>query len=1056
MSIKKSCGRLFKLALMAVAAMVFTVGATWAQSSKVSGTVTDKNGEPLAGVYVLVQGTKTGTSTDGNGKYSLSAPANGNLVFTSMGFTTVTMAVNNRSVVNVQLSEDAVLLKDVVVTAMGIKKEKKALGYAVQDLKSDEILKNKSSNAINSLAGKIAGVNITQSGGAAGSGSNIVIRGGTSLERDNQPLFVVDGLVYDNGTNIGGNSGFDGMVRTATTNSNRVMDINPEDIESMSVLKGPAASALYGSRAAAGVVIITTKKGKAGTVQVNFSSKFSYNWVNRYPEEQDMYTRGSYTTAGAISTTGVMSSWGAPVTDQTMYNNLKDFFEKSTVWDNSVSVSGGNERGTFYLSASRYDQGGIIPGTGYDKSTFRFNGDQKYGKLTVGANVAYTVSHTAKTLTSAGLFDSGGMGAMNGVYGWPKSEDMTHYLNDDGSKYRMFPTQDLSDDYENPYWIVNKDDMKDRTNRFTGSVNLNYNVFNWWNVTYRLGYDNYTTRDHTLIYPGSAIRETYQSGKLSENDINHEYLSSNLMMNFHKTFGDFDFNLLTGWSVEDTKGNTERRNGWGFVLDQPFSFENMDVSTKRFQSLHSRKRLMGVYGELRAAYKNIAYLTVTGRNDWSSTLPKNNRSYFYPSVSGSFVFTEVLPEIDWLSFGKIRGSWAEVGKDTDPYVTNTYTWAPRTDLAGSSTGNAWTKGNPNLKPERTRSWEVGAEMRFFNGRLGFDYTYYHNKSVDQIIIPRLSQTTGYILLSLNCGSITNKGMELSVTGTPITNKDFTWDITLNASGNRGTVDGLLEGQTILYVTDVQIGNAKAASFSGSNFMGISGSKWQRTSSGELVVDKTTGMPVAGSDATLNVGNREPKFQGGLNNNFKYKNWNLSFLFDFRVGGAVFNGTDYYMTDYGTSKRSGNRKSISVSGRYVTGSDADGNDTYSDPITTTYEAGKMYVIKGKSISGESLIQDYYTSYLPNETSAYITKTNWLRLRSISLSYDFKSLLKDVKFIKGLTATISGNNLFLWTNYKGMDPETSAAGSGVTGSSSVGIDYCGVPATAGMSFGINVTF
>jgi ferric enterobactin receptor len=863
-------------------------------------------------------------------------------------------------------------------------------------------------------------------------------------------------LVYDNGTNIGGNSGFDGMLRTSTTNNNRVMDINPEDIESMSVLKGPAASALYGSRAAAGVVIITTKKGKVGSVQVNVSSKYTYSWVNRLPEQQSGYTRGVYNQAGAVLTDQVMSSWGAPVSDETMYNNIKDFFRHSKVWDNSVSISGGNERGSFYLSGSRFEQDGIIPKTGYDKTTFRFNGDQKYGRLTVGANVAYSVSHTRKTLTSSGLFNSGGTGAMTAVYGFPRSENMKHYLNEDGSKYRMFPAEDLSADYENPYWIINKDKMYDKNNRFTGSINASYKVFDWWDVTYRLGYDTYTTRDHNFIYPGSAIRETFQNGKLSESDLTHEYLSSNLMMNFHKTFGDFDLNLLVGQSVEDTKGNTERRNGWSFVTPGVYSFENIAIANKELQSLHSRKRLMGLYGEFRAAYKNIAYLTVTGRNDWSSTLPKDNRSYFYPSVSGSFVFTEVMPKYDWLSFGKIRASWAEVGKDTDPYVTNTYLWSPLQDLAGLSTGNSWTRGNPYLKPERTRSWEAGLEMRFFNGRLGFDYTYYRNKSIDQIIIPRLSNASGYILLSVNCGSITNKGMELSVTGTPIQSKNFTWDVTLNMSGNRGTVDDLLEGQTVLYVTDVQVGNAKAASYGlGGHFMGIAGDRWDRSSDGNVVVDKF-GFPISSTSGTLQVGNREPKFQGGLNNNFQYKNWSLSFLLDFRVGGDIYNGTEYMMTNSGMSKRSGNRKSVSFTGEQITGHDASGNAIYSSPITTTYEAGKSYAIDGQTYSGEYLIQQYYSSYMNGETAQYITKTNWLRLRSISLSYDFKDLIKGVKFIKGATATLSGNNLFLWTNYKGMDPETSAAGSGVTGSSSVGIDYCGVPATAGMSFGVNLTF
>ena len=1065
MFIHKISSRLLRSVTMAFAVTALSVGTMWAQNISVTGTVTDKSGEPLPGVYVLIQGTTTGVSTEMNGKYTITAPANGTLVFTSMGMKDLVLPINNRAMIDVVMEEDAVQLGDVVVTAMGIKKERKALGYSVQELKSDEILKNKSSNVINSLSGKVAGVNITQSGGSAGAGSTIIIRGGTSLERDNQPLFVVDGIIYDNSTPIGGDSGFDGATRTASTNSNRVMDINPEDIENMSILKGPAAAALYGSRAAAGVVIITTKKGQEGNVQVNFSTKFTSNWVNRYPEQQDRYVRGYYNNEGRFDDYSTQS-WGHAIeSGQKLYNNIEDFFQNGSVWDNSLSISGGNKNGSFYLSASRYDQTGIVPTTGFDKTTFRFNGEQKFGRLTVGANVAYSISGTDKTLTSAGLYNSGGTGAMVSVYRWARSDDMTHYLNEDGSKYRMFEgRQELADDVENPYWILYKDRLYDKTNRFTGSVNANFKVAEWFDITYRLGYDNYDTYNYSFIAPGSAVRETYQNGKLADSDYKYEYITSNLMMNFHKTFGDWDLNLLLGQSVEDTKSRTDRRNGYNFITEGVSSFENIATADKVFQSTHSRKRLMGLYGEFRVAYKNIAYLTVTGRNDWSSTLPKENRSYFYPSVSGSFVFTELLPKSDVLSFGKIRASWAKVGKDTDPYVTSTSTWAPREFLGGIGTGNSWERGNVYLKPERTRSYELGLEMRFFNGRLGLDYTYYDNKSIDQIVVPRLSQATGYILLSTNVGSVRNRGMELALTGTPIAKRNFTWDMTLNLAGNRGRVSDLLTGQDVLYVTDVQVGNAKAASFNTlydengkmtqkGLFMGISGSRWDRDEQGRVIVDATTGMPKSDGVTTYEIGNREPTFTGGFNNSLQYKNWNLSFLFDFRVGGDIYNGTDYFMTVNGMSKRSMDRESITIDGVVNTGtSDA---PVY-EPKTTTYKAGEMYNINGAVQSGESLIRSYYNSYLANETAAYITKTNWLRLRSLSLSYDFKNLIKGQNILKGLTVTASGTNLWLWTNYKGMDPETSAAGSGVVGSSSTGIDYCGVPATAGFSLGINLTF
>ncbi len=1028
------------------------------QIKKISGTIVDSKGEPIIGASVLVRGTGIGTITDIDGKFSLSASQGAVLVISYVGYAKKELTVGAPTVYKIVLVDDAQALSEVVVTAMGIKKEKKALGYSVQDIKSDELLKNKSANVINSLNGKVAGVNITQGGGAAGSGSQIVLRGGTSLERDNQPLFVIDGVIFDNGTNIGGDSGFDGAQRTSSTYSNRVMDINPEDVESMSVLKGPTAAALYGSRAAAGVIIITTKKGSEGNIQVNVSTKFSTNWVNRLPKQQSVYKRGTYNGSGVFSDF-TTNSWGKKFAEgETVYDNVGDFFQNSSIFDNSASISGGGKNNSFFLSASRFDQDGIIPSTGYVKNTLRFNGEQKYGDLTVGANVAYTASSLDKTLTSGGLFNSSGTGAMEGVYGYSRSDDMKHYLNEDGTRWRMFKgLQKVEDDTDNPYWVVNKNKMTDKTNRLTGSINLNYNVASWMNIVYKAGIDRYTTTSRTLIAPGGGVISNWQNGMLSESNRTYEYLSSNLMLNFNKKIGDVGFNLLLGHTAEDTKIKTDREMGYNFSVDDIYSFNNILNKNKKQEQISTRRRLVGGYGEFRTSYKSLLYLSVTGRNDWTSTLPVANRSYFYPSFNGSFIFTELLPENNVLSFGKLRASYALVGKDADPGATTTTTWAPSAHLAGYGTSNSWTKGNPNLKPEKTKSTELGLEMRFFNGRLGFDYTYYSNKSINQIVNPRLSQTTGYILVSSNIGTITNKGMELSITGQPIKTKDLTWDMTLNLSGNRGKVNDLINGVSILYVTDVQVGNAKAASFNGGNFMAISGSKWARDPDGNVILDSKSGMPTYDGLATYEIGNREPKLIGGLNNSISYKGWNLSFLFDFRIGGDIYNGTDYYLTDAGLSMRSMNRESITIDGVVKNG------DAY-EKKSYNFDANKFY-LKGVEVaegtsnaqSGKYVIQQYYKTYYAYESSNYMTNTNWLRLRSVSLSYSFpKVWLAKTKFIKGLTANVSGTNLLLWTNYKGLDPENSAAGSGAVGSSSVGIDYCGVPSTAGMSFGLNFTF
>lgn len=1056
MFLKKIGRHALRSVLMAFALLV-PMGAVLAQNISVSGTVTDKNNEPLPGVYVVLQGTKTGTSTDVDGSYVLSAPADGTLLFTSMGMKDVVVPINGKKVINVTMEEDALMLEDVVITALGIKKERKSLGYAVTDLKSDELMKNKSANAITSLSGKIAGVNITQSSGAAGSGAQIILRGGTSGSegKDNQPLFVVDGIIYDNSSNVVGNSAFDGSMRSATTSSNRVMDINPDDIENMSILKGPAASALYGSRAANGVVLITTKKGKEGSIEVNLNSKLSTSWAKNLPSVQKEFARGfmqdNYDNSGKyIGTTYndfAYNSWGERTNAQT-YDNIGNFFEGGLILDESLSISGGTQNSSFYLSGSYYDQDGIVPTTGYRKYAFRFNGEQKAGIFTFNANAAYSDAHTDRTLTGAALYGSSGTGALYAVYNWSPFDDMSHYLNADGTRYRMFDDKlDPWAERDNPYWLVNKNKMYDNVERFTGSVGIKADVAKWWFIQYKLGVDSYTQTASNRIAANGAIKQVWQRGMMSDNTSRFRYISHNFISNMNKQFGDFDLNLLLGAQIDDTKTDSNYKMAWNFSVPDFFSYANTTTNNKQFSHAASQKRLAGVFGEFRASWKNMLFLTVTGRNDWTSTLPKENRSYFYPSVSGSFVFTELLPKNDVLSFGKLRVSWAKVGKDTNPYETATSLWPTGVYLGDKvGVGNTWSKGNPILKPEMTKSTEIGLEMSFFNNRLHFDYAYYTNDSYDQILSPRGPQSTGYIFFSMNAGNVYNKGMELSISGTPIEKKNFKWDIGLNVAGNRGSVDNLPQGLDVMYVTDVQYAGMQAASFNGGKFMAIAGTEWKRDDNGNVILDKN-GMPTY-TTSLSEVGNREASFSGGLNNTLTWKNLSFNMLWEFRVGGDVVNGTQYAMDISGTSKFSGDIRNRSLT---VAGVNKNG-----EAVSNTWEPDKTYVYDGKEMSGYNIIKDYYTTYYPKESSNYITKVNLLRLRSISLSYDFpQTLLKKVGFIKRASVMASANNLLLFTNYKG-DPEVAAAGAGVGGSSSVGFDYCGVPATAGMTFGINLTF
>lgn len=1007
-----------------------------AQQKTITGTILSPDDTPVSGATVLVKGTTIGTQSDTQGKFTISASSEATLQISAVGFEPQEVNTGFSSTISVNLVRSAGQLEEVVVTAMGIKREKKALGYAVQEIRSEELLKNKDANLINSLNGKIAGVNVTNSGGAPGASSSIIIRGGTSLERDNQPLFIIDGMPMDNSTGQGDNSAFDGSTNLSTTNGNRALDINPEDIESISVLKGPAAAALYGLRAAAGAIIITTKKGEVGQTNVSLSSRYITNWVNKLPKQQSKYKQGSYYSGTFTSETP--RSWGDPFTSgETIYDNLGDFFQTANAYDNSLSVSGGTKNGNFYLSASNLDQSGVVPTTNFKRNTLRFNGEQKVGIFTFGVNASYAESNTRKTLTGSGLWGSGGTGYMESIVSWPRNDNMKNWLNEDGTKRMLLPDLSLDADVDNPYWIINRNPQKDKTNRMVGNVYSTVKITDWLSATYRLGIDNYTTQYYSLTSPGSSVKVAWQQGMLSETDRTYNYVNSNLMLNFHKTFRqDWDLNFTAGTTSEDTWSKSNSARAEKFVIPNFLSINNAEKENQYFSQSIIRKRLVGIYGDLRASYKDIIYLGVTGRNDISSTLPVQNQSFFYPSVSGSFVFTELMKNNGVLSFGKLRASWAQVGKDAPAYQTNTYLFGPELTIGGGFR-NYWTRGNDQLKPETTTSLEFGTDLRFLNNRLGLDVSYYINNSTDQILQPRVSNATGYILSYVNTGEIENKGIEVTINTNPVRKKNFRWDLALNLSHNKGIVKSLPGALPILYVTDVQVGNAKAASFNAGNFMGLSGLKWQSDSSGNLLLDWNTGYPLTSNNATSPVGNREPDMIGGITNSLTYRNWNLSFLVDFRIGGDVYNGTEYLLTAYGLSKRTENRgETISLSGMAR------------NPTSNKYESVTKEIVANEK---------YYRDYYLNNSLFFIENVNWTRLRSVSLAYSLpRTVLNKTKFIKDASITVGGTNLILITNYTGMDPETSAAGAGVIGSGSVGIDYAGVPATASFTVGLNLKF
>jgi len=1016
----------FLFTIFLMSAVMFIASA---QKRTINGVVREQSSNDLLpGVTVLEKGTSNGTVTNIDGEFSLSVNQGATLIVSYIGLETKEVPVGESSTLEVILAPSSEQVGEVVVTAMGIRKETKALGYAVQAIEGTEIVKVKEPNLVNSLNGKIAGVNVTNSGGGAGTSSQIIIRGSTSLTGDNQPLFIVDGIPIDNST-VGADYGA-GLSATSTYSGNRGMDINSDDIESISVLKGPAAAALYGLKAAAGAIVITTKKGEAGATQVNFSSKLKVDVANRWPEQQKLYGQGN----NGVSDDGTAYSWGAKVSGTT-YDNIKEFFEPAFSYDVTGSVSGGTKNGSYFMSVHRLDQNGIVPTTEYATNSFRFNGEQKKGWFTVGMNTNYIYSQTTKTLTGSGLYGSGGSGAMLSLLRWPIENDMSNWI-DGGARVPLLPNVDPEDDVDNPYWTVHKNPVTDDLQRFIGSSYVTIKPTDWLSATYRAGIDHYNTFSRNIVYPGSAVVSPYIDGAVTESQRENNILTSNFTITANKKVSDFDLGLMLGHNYEQNTYFSQRQSAIG-LLTEFISVNNADNDNQTFSNYQSKKRLYSAFGEFNASYKNMIFMSVTGRNDWSSTLSEENRSFFYPSVSGSFVFSELFDDglKDKFSFGKVRASWSQVGKDAPVYQTATYLETVST--IGGGYKNAYTGGNPYLSPETTESLELGLDLRFLKGRLGADFTYYDTRSKDQIISPRVSMATGYIFQYVNFGTVINKGVELTLTGKPVQTKNWNWATTLNVSHNDGTVTDLPEGVELLYVTDVQIGPAKSASVGEGIFLGLTGQLWERTDDGKIIIDSDTGRPITSTDATNVVGNREPDVLFGWNNSITHKNWNLSFLFDVRIGGDVYNATEYSMTYAGMSKVTENRGTTqTIEGVMMNSS------------TGEYEAATSTI---------TLDQNYYQNIYVNEATPFITSVNWLRLRSASLSYSVPASVCDrIGFIKGIDLSLSGTNLLLFTNYKGMDPEVSAGGSGILGAGSSGIDYCGVPSTTSVAFGLNVKF
>ncbi|MDN3203239.1 SusC/RagA family TonB-linked outer membrane protein [Algoriphagus sediminis] len=991
----------------------------------VSGTVTTSgDGLPLPGVSIVVEGTTQGAVTSIDGTYTISAPSTESvLVFSFIGYETQRRTVGNNSTINVVMSEEASELNEVIVTAFGISQEKKALGYAAQSIDSEAITKTRQQNVVNALQGQVAGVQVTNSGGAPGQSARIIIRGINSLDpsANNQPLFVVDGVPVDNSTVESGG--------TPRGMSNRIADINPNDIESMSVLKGAAATALYGVRAANGAVIITTKKGKEGQIRVDFNSSLGFDQLVKKPKLQDEYGQGF---SGERNDTSFWPSWGANIADENdpdyvYQDNWTRAFDTGIQFDNSISVSGGNEAATFYGSFGRLDQNGIIPFSTWDRTSAKLSG-------TIKVSEKFNFSGSMNYINSGGNRVPHDRFLERMMY-WAETQDVRDYINEDGTMRTYGNT--------NPIYDARFATYEDNVNRIIGNINLNYSPTDWMTLSYRLGVDNYSD-SRTEITPGpkgiDGERPLSSTGFIEETRINSRDITSNFYITLQKEWNsDWNTSLRLGNDIFERKFDRVTATGSNFVIPD---FFNLNNTSQIFASQgKSIRRLVGFYGDLMVDYKNFLFLNVTGRNDISSTLPKSNNSFFYPSVNLGYVFSENFTLPDWVTFGKLRASWAQVGKDTNPHILGSFFVSPGVFPLDGQVGFSRnsTFGDPNLRPELTTSLEFGAQFAFFNNRVNLDVTYYKTNSKDQIIPVPISDATGFSSYITNAGEIENRGWEIVVGGTPIEKGNFRWDVSANLTSNTNEIVGIREG-----IEEIVVGSQFGYAGSrvtmilqeGQAYGNIFGSSYVRPGApeGTTELDRSlpqligaNGFPVRTGEQLI-LGNAVPKFFGGLRNDFTYKGFELSFLIDFRAGLQQYDQFGNFLSAFGKQEDSERRNDFVV----FPGVLADGSQNTQE----------VWLGQGEGPDGVNYGAGYWRNYYRGVSENFVKDADFIKLRNITLAYNLQPSVIERTPFRTARISLAANNIILSTPWDGFDPESFSAGAGGNAVGFTGLGFPGV--------------
>jgi TonB-linked SusC/RagA family outer membrane protein len=1032
-----------KKILLSIMMMSALIGESWAQERTISGTLLSaEDNSSLPGVTVMLKGTNTGTTTNMDGNYKLSVPSEGGtLIYTFIGMATQEVEIGTRSVIDINLAVDARQLTEIVVTAQGVEKDVRSLGYSASVVNSEEITRGRTSDVMSSLQGKIAGVNITTNSGAPGASTKVILRGYSSIAGNNNPLYIVDGVPINNSSNNFNSTTSSTDVNRNQDFGNRANDINPDDIESITILKGASATALYGSRAANGVIVITTKKGSSvDGLKVGFTSSSTFSKPLRLPQLQNKFGQGwsgHYASEENGSwgprLDGEERLWGNVVNNSQQLrtfesrDNLKDFYETGTSYINTLSVSGGNQMATYYLSYGNVNENGIVPGDA-DKlvrNSISLRGTLKGEKLNLSTSINYSSKKQSVITTGQG---GSGTTTFQELIQTPRDHSLVDFkdYNDPFNNLDNFHTQYA----QNPYWSINENGNRFNEDRVYGKIGLTYNFTDWLNATYRIGADiaNSQIKDWIAIAnttPGSPNGSvTNIPGQVMDQTRYARELDHSFMLNMYKNLSkDLSISGLVGMNINERYFRNQTQSVSGLDIPEYYNISNSS-STPVVTTAESLRRLVGVYGQVEAAYKDMLFLTVVARNDWSSTLPVNNNSFFYPGANLSFVFTEATDALDGiLSFGKIRASWGQTGNDAAPYAVESVLIPGQVGLPFGSINLPFNGvngfevsnviGNPALQPEITSEYELGANLQFFNNRFGIDVAYYDRSTTDQILRVSVPVSSGYTPQTKNIGEVSNKGIELLVTATPIKTSNFSWDLSFNYTKNNNKVVSLTDGLDKLVLHSAYGIEMRAEP--GKPMGVIYGHTEATTDAGEIIVNGA-GIPTVAADK-VEYGNVNPNYTMGLSSAMNYKNFRLNIGLDYRDGGIMYSYTQRLTMFVGNATNTlyNDRKPWIVPNSVVD----NGDGTYSENYTAI---------------DYSNVNNFHNQSSNNARSKdHMHSKTFLKLREVSLGYTFPKTLLDKTPVNSLSLTVIGRNLLLFTPESNnlIDPESTTFGNDLLG-------------------------